>query len=37
MGKAAAQLLIDVSHGKMVTEAAVFAPELVVRDSTRQI
>ena len=37
MGKAAAQLLIDVSHGRMVTETAVFVPELVVRDSTRQI
>jgi LacI family transcriptional regulator len=37
MGKAAAQLLIDVSHGKKVTQTAVFVPELIIRDSTRQI
>jgi LacI family transcriptional regulator len=37
MGKAAAQLLIEVSHGKKVTQTAVFVPELVIRDSTRQI
>jgi LacI family transcriptional regulator len=37
MGKAAAQLLIDVSHGKKVTETAIFVPELIVRDSTRKI
>ena len=37
MGKAAAQLLIDVSAGKKVTEVAIFVPELIVRDSTQQI
>jgi LacI family transcriptional regulator len=36
MGRAAAQLLIDVPHGKKVDHTATFMPELIVRDSTRR-
>jgi LacI family transcriptional regulator len=37
MGKAAAQLLIDVSQGKKIAKTQIFTPELIVRDSTRRI
>jgi LacI family transcriptional regulator len=36
MGRAAAQLLIDVSQGKTMSARATFSPELIVRDSTRR-
>lgn len=37
MGAAAARLLQDVAHGKVVKTTATFVPELIVRDSTQAL